>query len=287
MLNVTITGVDLQDNLGAGIQIANDINGLIENIRIVASDFKANSRGAIRLRGTHVTIAENHFHDFSFVSGLSEDATVAVFPEATDIKIRGNSFDRIDVGLPVVLVEGGAKRVSIQGNRFSDISKTKTDGITIRSYAKDVVVADNRFDCNGARGIQVTGDRSVVDGNVLTGMSKNAIWIAGEDVMLTNNVVGPLAAAGSGAASQSVIRFRGDGGAVTGNSVACLAQVQTGILLDKHPVLVSDNIVKNCHPTKWLRFLAGQGSTVLGSYPLAANGSNVQSTGTVTQPTCN
>ena len=76
-----------------------------------------------------------------------------------------------------------------------------------------------------------------VDGNHFTAMSDNVILANAEDVILTNNVIGPLADAGSGAASESVIRSRGNGGTVRGNYVTCNDTVQRGILLDQNPVL--------------------------------------------------
>lgn len=261
--DVLISGVDISGNEGAGMHLVGGVNPTT-NIRIVDNDLSADQRGALRIIGSaDIMVRGNHIHDYA----LHPDTQLGTvyIESSSDLRLDSNAFDRIETGMDVAYVVG-SPRAHMTGNTFHAINLDPThlgSGAAIFHQSADSVIAENRFSQCGYRGVWATGERVVVRGNVFTEMSKNVILVNATDAMITENIVGPLTTAGGSAASEAVIRSRDDGGKVTGNAVICGDPSQSGIVLDRHPVLVTDNIVTGCDPVRWIRFLAGQGSTVL------------------------
>ncbi|MCH9650436.1 MAG: right-handed parallel beta-helix repeat-containing protein [Deltaproteobacteria bacterium] len=289
--DIEVTGATLSDNFGNGIQITQGVipGAVVEQVRVIDNEFFNNQRGAIRNRATQVTIAGNRFHDFSFSSGVTQEATITLFEQSQDILIAGNSLSDIETGLPVVWVENKAERVEVSHNLFDTINTISGTGAAVQmdavgglvaqnqfmriatgaatgpavffeTTAADGAIVGNEFFDIGPRALWTTSPRALISDNVFECGRKNVIWAAGEDSLIEGNVLGPLAEAGSSTAADSVIRYRKSGGLVAGNSLTCIdatPSVQRGLLLDLHPTAVLDNSVAGCDPNKQIQYLAG------------------------------
>ncbi len=261
--DVLISGVTIAENEGAGIHLVGDVNPTT-NVRIVDNDLSHDQRGALRIIGSaEVIVRGNYFHDYALHAD-TQLGTVYI-DSSSDIRFDGNAFDRIETGFHAAYVTG-SPRVYLTGNTFRTINMEPANlgsGAAILHQGTDGIIAENRLAQCGYRGVWATGDRVIVRDNAFTEMFKNVIFVNATDAMITDNIVGPLSTAGGSAAAEAVIRSRADGGKVTGNAVVCGSSAQSGIVLDSHPALVSDNLITGCDPVNWIRFLAGQGSTVL------------------------
>lgn len=286
---VEVSGAIFSDNFGNGVQITESMGGATEHIRVVDNEFRNNQRGGIRNRGSQVTIAGNRFHDFVFTQDVTQEATITLFEQSRDILIASNTLSDIETGLPVIWVEENAERVEVSSNLFDTINTISGIGAAVQmdavgglvaqnqflrvapggatgpavlfgATAEDGVIVGNEFFDIGPRALWAIGPRALISDNTFECGRKNVIWAAGEDSIIEGNVLGPLAEAGSGSASEAVIRYRKSGGLVVGNSLSCIdamAPVQRGFLLDLHPTAVLDNSVAGCDPNKQIQYLAG------------------------------
>lgn len=271
--DILISGATLRDNYGNGVQFGMKDSGETDGVAVVGSTFSGNLRGAVRVRAKNVTIEGNTFEDFDEAS-FDQGGSIEVFRQAETVTIHDNVFRRFSTGQPVIQVEHEAEDVTISSNAFDDINVAAGTGAAIYDRSDDGTITGNDFHDLGYRGVHSTGTGTAILGNTFSCMRGNAIWTGADDAEVDNNVLGPPAAAGSMAAADAVIRARGDGGSVNGNTLACLGTTQRGIVLDQNPDEVKNNDVTNCDPTRWLQFLSGQGSTVVSG--------NVHSTAIVT-----
>jgi parallel beta-helix repeat protein len=278
--DILISGAKLRDNYGNGIQLGQSSGGVTNGVTITGSTFSGNRRGAIRVRASNITIEENTFEDSDEASS-DQDGSINIFFDADTVTIDDNIFRRFSTGQPVIHVDPAtsgvdpvADSVTISNNTFEDINVTAGIGAAIHDESDGTAVTGNDFHDLGDRGVWATGVGATIAGNTFSCMRGNAIWAADDDAVIDDNILGPPASACSMAAADAVIRARGDGGTINGNTLVCLGTTQRGIVLDENPDEVKDNNVTNCDPNRWLQFLSGQGSTVV-------NG-NVRSTATVT-----
>ncbi|MCB1054441.1 MAG: right-handed parallel beta-helix repeat-containing protein [Acidobacteria bacterium] len=270
---ILISGATLRDNYGNGVQLGQSGTGETDDVTVTGSTFSGNLRGAVRVRATNITIEDNTFEDFDEAS-FDQEGSINVFPEADTVTIDDNVFRRFSTGQPVIHVDSGAEDVVISNNSFDDINVTAGTGAAIYDESDGGTITGNDFHDLGYRGAWSAGAATTITGNTFSCMRGNAIWAGDDDAVIDDNVLGPPAAAGTMAAADAVIRARGDGGSVNGNTLVCLGTTQRGIVLDENPDEVKDNDVTNCDPSRWLQFLSGQGSTVVSG--------NVRTTATVT-----
>ncbi len=290
VVGVEVRGAVLEDNFGAGLQIGFSTGAASpEQIDVIDNDFRNNQRNGLRSRGSQVNIVGNRFEDFTFTSGVTEDATLALFEQSRDVLVANNTFEDIETGLPALWVQEEAERFEVSGNLFDTINTVSETGAAVQvdavgglvldnsffriaqggstgpailfeGTAEDGVITGNQFFDVGPRALWAKSDRTLISGNAFECGRKNVMWVSGEDSLILGNVVGPLAVAGSSSAADSVIRYRKSGGMVVGNTLSCIddaSPVQRGLLLDLHPSVVAENTVNGCDPAKQIQYLAG------------------------------
>lgn len=268
--NVLVQGTSIHDNEAAGVHIHAATDQPIENIRILGNSLSNNKRGQMLLDGRNVLVADNLLGDFSYDEEISEIAGILVMETTDEVVLEGNLFSSFDPGpLDIIYVEPGVEGFEARENSFRDILLSTSSSDTsasapavIRTEAANSVIAGNTIHTSDIRGLLLTTDatRSVVSGNSFYGMTLNVLYINGEDTVLNGNRIADPRGSASSAKAESVVRVRSDLGSAEGNVVECADTSQRGFLFEQNPVLVRDNLTRDCSSTVALE-VEGTGTT--------------------------